>query len=275
MNIAILYYSAAGGTRLVAELLGELLTPLAVTTVISIEKETAAKAIRDADFSILCFPTWFLKPAKLMRDFVAGLDLRDRPTRVYLVATYEFYPENAARVLALMLAERGASVAGSMAIRAPGSDLTCVLPDWLVPGLYRFEARLETKLTAIVEEIRVCTSTEGSGGAIPRPKWYTPFAWLLQRLLLDRFIESRFRIRALEDRCNGCGACVAGCHRGAWILEGGAPRHRAEGCDLCTRCIHHCPKKAIVLVEAFKDNRRLDARLYRSLGEAARRGLAS
>ena len=270
MSIAILYYSATGGTQLIAELLSESLFAKPEVRATYIGETTAEQAVREADFSVFCFPTYFLKPAWPMLEFVERLDLRDRPRRAYIVATYELYSENALRVLALLLAKRGMVVVGSKSIRAPGSDLTGVFPDWLIPWLYRFERRFVPKLNTLAEDIRTLSSTSKPKTAIPRQKWYTPATWLSQKLLLDRFIEWRHRIRVLPDRCNACGACIAGCYRQAWRFEGGLPRHLSELCDLCMRCVHHCPQKAIILVPALKDNRRLDADLYQQLGNLAR-----
>ena len=56
-------------------------------------------------------------------------------------------------------------------------------------------------------------------------------------------------------------------------MKDGGLVHIGESCELCTRCIHHCPKKAIVLIERLKDNRRLDSRLYARLKDEARETL--
>jgi len=59
------------------------------------------------------------------------------------------------------------------------------------------------------------------------------------------------------------------------VKEDNEIRHDEERCELCTRCIHHCPRNAIVLrYRALKDNRKLDARLYARLKQEARAELA-
>jgi ferredoxin len=164
------------------------------------------------------------------------------------------------------------AVLGSAAVRAPGSDLTCVLPDWLCPWLYRFESGLGGKLRAIADEVRVLVRL-GGRERLPRPKWYTPFAQVLQRGLLNGFFEWRNRIRVIPERCSLCGACVSGCHRGAWVNDGDRARHDPARCEFCTRCIHHCPRNAVVLSRRMRNNRRLDARLYARLKAEARAAL--
>ena len=275
-RIAILYHSAAGGTRLVAELLGEHLGMDHEVSAASIYQPDAVRAAEGADLVVFCYPTYFLRPSRSMKEFIERLPAPrlaapDRPRPAYLVTTYELYTENSLRACGLLLKARGMFVAGSASVRAPGSDLTCVLPDWLCPWLYRFGRGFPEKLQSIADEIRML-ARHGGPERLPAPKWYTPFAQALQHGLLDGFIEWRDRIRILPDRCTDCGVCVKSCDRGAWERDGGAIRHRPERCELCTRCIHRCPRNAIVLSDSLKDNKRLDARHYALLKAAAQEG---
>jgi ferredoxin/flavodoxin len=274
-RLSILYFSGTGGTKLVAGLLGELLSGYGERRVMGIEDPRAMGAAADCDLLVLCYPTYYLKPAPSMREFAEALGPFDPPRRAYLVTTCELYTENSIRRLALGLRRRGALVAGSAVIRAPGSDVTCVVPSALVPWWYRFEKRLPEKLLAIAGEIRAVAEARDIGESIPRPKWYTPFTQLLQVLVLNRFDGWRYRMRVLRDRCTMCGACVALCDRKAWGTGDGSLIHIPGRCELCTRCMHRCPRKAIVLIGALKDNRRLDPRLYARLGADAREALGS
>lgn len=271
-RIALLYYSGTGGTKLVAELLGEILSVKHDVRVTGVKDPHAAEGAADSDLLVFCYPTYFLRPAPSMREFIEGIGPFDPPRASYIVATDELYSENSIRACALVLKTRGIFVAGSKVVRAPGSDATCVLPGELVPWLYRFERGFPRKLRSIAEEIDGLAGHKPRG-FIPAPKWYTPFAQLLQVSILNRFEGWRGRFRVLPERCTLCSACVAGCDRGGWALSGGALLHIPERCELCTRCIHRCPRKAIVLVGALKDNPRLDSRLYASLKEDARRRL--
>jgi flavodoxin/ferredoxin len=268
-SVAILYFSGTGGTRLVAELLGEILSARFECGVLSIEDSRAAELAAGSGLLVLLYPTYYLKPAPSMSEFVQKLGPLDPPRAAYVVSTCELYSENSIRRLGLSLRKRGALVAGSKVLRAPGSDLTCVLPSALIPWWYRFERGLPEKLRAIAEEIGIIAESRGIHEALPRPKWYTPFTQIAQILFLNRFDGYRSRMRVLRVRCGSCGACVARCGRGAWEMGGDGPVHLPERCELCTRCLHLCPKRAIVLIGALKDNRRLDSRLYGRLREEA------
>jgi ferredoxin/flavodoxin len=276
-RIALLYFSGVGGTRIVAELLGEILSARYEASATSLYSPSALARARESDLMVLCFPTYFLRPAPSMMEFVGKLGPFDPPRPVYVVATYELYTENAIRALAIKLRERGLLVVGAKALRAPGTDVTCLVPARLCPWLYRFENGLPRKMMAIAEELSACADARPDALAkkarIPTIKWYTPFAQALQVLALNRFDGWRWKFRALPDRCTLCGACVKACHRRAWEIAGGAATHIPERCELCTRCVHRCPERAIVLAEGLKDNKRLDSRLYASLKDDARRKL--
>ncbi len=281
VSVGIFYFSGVGGTRVVSEILGSRLSGLIPCEVRSIEEKDAAEVIAKVDAIVLCYPTYFLKPAPAMADFVRSIPKETRGRKVFLITTYELYTGNSNRRLALPLRDRGFAMAGAYELRAPGTDVTCVVPDRLCGWLYRFERRFPEKLAEIARNIAGSVAeyaagsaagraaSKGPEGKIPRPKWYSPLAWPLQVLFLDGFIRWKDRMKVLEERCSGCDLCVRDCHRGAWGRVGGNLEHRGETCDLCLRCVHHCPGRAIVLKPRLKDNRRLDRTLYKALAREA------
>lgn len=289
-RIRILYFSAVGGTRVAAELLAELLAPGTgpsgrAVSVASIEDDGARALAAEADFLVLCFPTYYLKPAPPMRDFAAGLGPFSPTKPCYLVATCELYSENSSRHLAGILLARGLAPVGWKTLRAPGSDVTAVLPAGAVPWLYRFGRGFGSSLRTAAAEIAAGAAVDGAAaepvpgrrppaGRIPPPRWYTLLTQLLQVAALNHFDLIKYRLRALDGRCTLCGLCVAECPAGALSLEAGRIRIEAERCMLCCRCIHGCPERAMVLLERLKDNRRIDAALLAALKAEAKDSLA-
>ena len=274
-KIALLFFSGTGGTKITAELLGELLSRSFPVKVRDIGDPDAIETLNDSDFLIFLYPTYFLRPAPSMSEFISRLDHCEPPRPAYIVTTDELYSENSIRACALELWEKGIEHTGSRTLRSPGSDVTCLVPSKLTPWLYRFERKYPLKLLAAAAEIRSLAETSFLKGYIPRKKWYTPFAQLLQVLALNGFEDWKDKYRVLADRCTLCGSCVAMCHKGAWEMTGASLSHLPENCELCTRCIHRCPSRAIVLLESLKDNERLNPRLYATLKEEMRVRLAN
>jgi len=57
-------------------------------------------------------------------------------------------------------------------------------------------------------------------------------------------------IKIDEDKCNGCGACITGCHEGALQLIDGKARLISDlFCDGLGACIGTCPQDAITIEE--------------------------
>ncbi|MDP3178168.1 MAG: EFR1 family ferrodoxin [Spirochaetaceae bacterium] len=279
-DVAILYFSGTGGTAIVARLLAEAISERLPCAVAEVYDPRSRALAGNARFLVFCYPTYYLRPAPSMREFIASLPRFEPPRSAFVVTTYELYSENSLRACALMLKDRGIMVVGWGSVRAPGSDVTLVLPERLCPWLYLFEKGLGRKLASLAEKIGAAASepapasASALAGRIPAPKWYTPFAQLLQIALLNHFDLFRSRLRALGERCDGCGACAAACDRKAWRMEDGHPVLESDRCELCGRCLHRCPRRAIVLIAALKDNRRLDGRLYAALEVRAREEVA-
>jgi len=273
-EVAVLYFSGTGGTALVARLLAEAISGRLPCSVADVYDPVSRELAANARFMVFCYPTYYLRPAPSIREFIASLPRFEPPRSAFVVTTYELYTENSLRACASMLNDRGIQVVGWGSVRAPGSDVTLVLPERLCPWLYRFENGLGRKLESLAERIVAGAMAPAAAGRIPAPKWYTPFAQLLQVALLNHFDLFRSALRALGERCDGCGACAGACDRNAWHMEGGRPVLDPERCELCGRCLHRCPRRAIVLIEALKDNRRLDRGLYAELEEKARGELA-
>jgi ferredoxin len=229
------------------------------------DKEASARATK-ADLLVFCYPTYYLKPAPPMRQFIEGLGQFMPIKPCYIITTCELYSENSMRRMARILVTKGLAVSGWKALRAPGSDITAVLDDWLVPWLYRFGRSFEERLSTAADEILAAAEDSGLYLARwPLPRWYTPLTQLLQILVLNHFDLVKYRLKSLDERCTHCGFCASACPTNAITLTDDKIRIEARQCILCCRCIHGCPRQALVLSDRLKDNRRIDAVLLSGL----------
>lgn len=282
-KLVILYFSATGGTRVAAELLTELLirnsdcsdpeNPAISVQLVAIEESGAKEKALAADFLLFCFPTYYLKPAQPMLEFVLGLGRARNALPCYLIVTCELYSENCARRLAKTLASQGFIVTGAGVLRAPGSDVTAVLPAFMVPWLYRYERGFEEKLSRLSREIKGLVTKVPPIERLPRARWYTLFTQLLQIIALNHFDGWRYRLRVLREHCSLCGRCASYCPSASLRMTTAEVQINADSCLLCCRCIHACASRAIVLRGRLQDNKRIDPRLLGELKEQARRKL--
>jgi ferredoxin len=55
-----------------------------------------------------------------------------------------------------------------------------------------------------------------------------------------------------EDRCNGCGLCVAACARLAILVDDEVAEVDPFKCDSCGDCVVECPNDALWVPEDFR-----------------------
>jgi ferredoxin/flavodoxin len=255
---AIVYHSGTGGTRTIAELLALLIVPSCEVRLIE-AGHGASGAGLNADILVFGYPTFYLKPTPTILDFVATLPRFTTPRPAFVFTTLALYAENSLRRFTAVLREKNVYVFGSAEIKSPASDGSLTLPEGFAPSFYRFERRTAAKISAMAQSVIRALDGGVPHRRIPRVKWYTPLAQVMQVLYFNRFERMRFYLRAEADRCTRCGRCVIACPRRAWR----APfDHSGDACDLCLRCVHHCPRRAIGWDRSMIDKRRLTPALH-------------
>lgn len=76
--------------------------------------------------------------------------------------------------------------------------------------------------------------------------------------IIHKFYMSYGRSTAnfkVKDSCIGCGECAFNCPDSSIIIENGRPVWVEEVCQMCLRCINHCPVDAIELAHSIGKKR--------------------
>ena len=253
---AILYfYSGTGNSYRVATwMAGAARAAGAVVTVRTIGSGRASEEIGEGHgtLAVLVMPTHgFTAPWPMLR--FALLLPRRRVTHAVVVATRAgakigsfFTPGfegTAVFLIALILALKGYSVRGTVAIDMPSNWLT------VHPGLSRdtvagIVSRAKRRVSGFFGTI-LCGKRRLSG-------WIALLAGLpvlpisLGYLLVGRLFLSKLFFAC--DRCTGCGICAEHCPSRAIKMRGSGARSRPYWtfhCQSCMRCMAFCPTQAI------------------------------
>lgn len=93
--------------------------------------------------------------------------------------------------------------------------------------------------------------------------------WLIRRLtpvVHAQYEEARVTSPfTVDSTCTHCGLCAKNCPVHAIEMKGGKPFWKLPKCDICLRCLHHCPSKAINCGDSTRNRLRY---LCDSSGEA-------
>ncbi len=276
MKVLIIYHSGAGSTQTVARVLGRVLESMMKAEVKSISltlkkiKDFDLKEIENAD--LVCFgsPTYALEPSQTMKDFLERLpelDIKEKPALIF--TTYGLYDGAMLKRFAKSLEQKGFRIVSYLGIKAPGSDGALMFPEFLnrLLKVYQFEKNAPLKIAKGVMEAMENLKNGSSVRVKDRPT-DPVYRWLLK---LEKKTYEKYKNGFWIDpsRCTNCEVCVKICPREAWKSGEKIPIHESLHCELCLKCIHHCPENAIGFSFNRKvlDRRKLNSKLYREWEE--------
>ena len=240
----IFYFSGTGNTRWAAEFLaartGERL--------VSIPHEAALEhryTLGEGERIGFCFPVHGWKPPRIMRDFIASLDITDAGSHYcYALCTCGDTVGDAMTILNKDLARRGLHASSLFSLVMPESYVC-------LPFMYTdTEEREREKITVAARELEeisriVCARETGKErlkkGPTPRIYSYVIGGYF------NRFMITDKPFRADADVCIRCGKCAEVCPTGNVTgSKGAVPGWKHDGsCTCCLACYHYCPVHAI------------------------------
>jgi ferredoxin/flavodoxin len=240
-KILILYFSGAGATKKVAELLCVSLPQTCKVDIFSFEQETACN-ITDYDALIVGTPVYHAAPAKIVTTYFDKIHPLEKQIPAFVFNTRGLWSFNTNRILAKQLQQKNIITIMDREYGSPASDGSLLLP--FVKSFFVFEKNLQEKIDIDCAD----------------------FISLLHRELLQCYIP-RFRLGSIlnapnnlagklititiyvhKEKCTRCGKCIANCpHKALQKNADAYPDFIKKKCENCYRCIHHCPKMALSL----------------------------
>lgn len=236
----ILYYSATGNTKWVANQLSTFLCDERLYSITEVELDLA-DSLQPGEPLGLCFPihAWGL-PAPVAQ-VISRLHL-PASTYIYSICTCGDDCGKVRWQLSRMLRKNGLRLAYMASVTMPNTYINLPGFDVDAPQVQQQKMMAACQL---LPELARCIAQRKKGqqiteGLFPRMK-SGPLRWFFRRFLVK---DQYFHVQT--DQCIGCGQCVAHCPMRNMLMEGSTPIWLHTGnCTTCMACYHHCPKQAI------------------------------
>ena len=246
-KIAILYHSGVGNTKLVANIMKQLLEKQGLFVYMkSIEEKINPQEIEEVDAIIFGFPTYHAEPSTSMKEFIKSNGCLTRDKSYFVFTTCGLYPANSLRIFIKLCNERGLVAVYDNWYRMAATDGTL-----LAPNFSFFQTFEKNLVENIKRDILHFISLDYLGNKenpkrIPRVKLYSlvnyPNKKLGERL--------KFKIKVNHSICVGCEKCVMDCpHDCLSMNEGSKIIFDPKSCENCYRCVHGCPVLALSITK--------------------------
>lgn len=257
-KILILFHSGAGSTKTIAEIIKEQLRNY--DSELKDITSSHYSELKNCDLLVFAFPTYHCSPSKTMMDFIRSIPYFDVPKKAFSISTYGLFSANTMREFAIECLKKNLLVCGNSGYRAPATDGVLLLPP--LPFMFKYEKRLINKIKADVQLIKSILKNESPSAVIPRFKLYSVLNY--PNKALGKLYKHKITLD--RSKCIKCNKCIDNCNRKCWI-QGEYPTFTTDNCEFCFKCIHHCPKNAILVSPNSKTKYRLDEKFYSRMKE--------
>lgn len=256
----IIYFSATGNTRFVAEGLAALLDD---------EACDLCPRIRTNDFTemqcgktlVVCSPVHISGLPKFLSDYLRRASFSG-VEEAYGILTDGGYSGIAGRQLAGILREKGIRFKGFAEFMLPGIHITSITHRKIADE--EIEKRIRAASERLPDVARAICEGEGLEGRRASLAEVALTEALMPGL---RFVGLGTRKFWASERCVSCGLCERVCPVVAITMREGRPTWNMSHCAHCIACIHNCPKEAIEYGNVTRDKRRYTFARYRHAAE--------
>lgn len=234
----ILYFSATGNTRYVAEELAKRLDDTALDLREKIRRKDYAPLSSVKPF-VVCSPVYVCEPPRFLTAFLRGTPLTGCKD-VYFVFTSGGYSGISAFLVRGIMRRKGLRYMGSADFTMPRS--------YLVSNAYppNDTPEIETRIQAARRKLPEVAADIKAGQRLK-----SRHIWLFEILITLPFNPVWCRLRQpvesfrANEKCISCGKCERGCPLNVIKLDGGRPVWSGKSCAHCMACIQNCPTQAI------------------------------
>ncbi|MBQ6569115.1 MAG: EFR1 family ferrodoxin [Clostridia bacterium] len=229
----ILYFSATGNCKYVAERIAERLGDRAV----SIEKSDSRIVLEDGETLGIVTPvTWWELPV-IVREYLEKVRIVcDYTPYSFIVTTYGTTPGCTYAEARKILAEKDFALFAGFSVKMP-DNYTPIFDVSDTDKVKKQLAEAEVAIEGVILKIK----NKFTGNHMKRK---TPYCGrIITKPMLERARKTeKFYV---ENTCKGCGLCAKMCPAEAIEITDGHPVWAKDRCTLCLRCLHSCPRFAI------------------------------
>ena len=242
----IIYFSATGNSKYVAERIAKTLKDTAISIVDCIEKETYDFTISDGEKIGIVSPTYAWKLPLIVEEFLSRFHVSIQVTTyVFFVATYGTTPGQTGYFTQKLLVDNKIALSAAYGVKMP-DNWTPTFDLSNSEKVKKINISAEKYINKILKQIEA--EKEGNF-QFPRTPHFTDEIAAKQ---YEKMRETKhFNV---EDTCIGCGLCQRKCPAHVIRLEDGKPVWKADKCYMCLGCLHRCPAFSIQYEERTKSH---------------------
>jgi NAD-dependent dihydropyrimidine dehydrogenase PreA subunit len=251
----VLYFSATGNTRYVAEQLAERLKDQLMDLGPRIKGKDYRDIHSDSPF-VLCAPTYVSAPPVFFTEFIRRVEFTGN-REVYYVSTSGGYSGISGVIVGRIIRRKGMAYRGWAEFKMP--------PNYIANKPHRLPE------PSVIRQL--ITKSAQQAGSVSEAiqegrKLKSRHIWLLEYLVdyllgppLCR-IGHRVDGFVATDRCTSCGLCERKCPMNIIGLHEGRPVWSGKTCAHCMACIQNCPVEAIEFGNVTQGRKRYRLKEY-------------